>query len=505
MIESRTKKTARNMTFGTANQVVSLILNFISRTIFIKILGPEYLGINGLFANILTMLSMADLGFGTAMVYSYYKPLAENNHKQLAALTKYYKKIYNIIALSVAVIGLALVPFLQYLVNLDNAIPYLRLYYLFFLANTVISYLFIYKTSIINADQKNYLLSKYQMLVNFMKIILQIIFLLITKNYFIYLIIQIIATFANNIIASRKADRLYPYIKHTDYEIEDIDKKSIFENMKSVAIYKFSMIIFGGTDNILTSIMVGTVWVGYYSNYYLIINALDGFINILYSSATASIGNAIVKENPKRKFSIFQSIQSMSLIITTFTTVCFYVLISDFIFVWLGPQYILASNILFAITLNFYITGIVHPIWSFREATGLYRQTKYVMLIAAIENLVLSIFMGRYLGMAGILFATAISRLTTYFWYEPKLLFNQYFNEKVRNYYIPLIINVAFTSILIAVFIVVSKYFVVDSWSKLIIKIVIVVVITLSAIIIAYRKTKGYQMILSRAKGLIKR
>lgn len=183
MNKSRTKNTARNIIFGLTNQILTLLFNFINRTIFIKVLGTEYLGINGLFSDILMMLSMADLGFGTAMVYSFYKPLAENNRCKIAALITFYKKVYNFIALGVAIIGVALVPFLGYIVNLSKPVPYIRIYYLFFLANTVISYLFVYKASIINADQKNYIISKYQLVINFCSMLFQSVFLIITNAF----------------------------------------------------------------------------------------------------------------------------------------------------------------------------------------------------------------------------------------------------------------------------------------------------------------------------------
>ena len=157
--ESRIKNSSRNFIVATIQQIVTLLLGFCSRWLFIKILGAEYLGINGLFSNILTVLSMADLGFGSAIVYSMYKPLAEHDEEKLAALTYFYKKVYNVIALVITIIGLSLVPFLKYLVNLEQQIPYLEVYYIIFLANTVISYLFSYRMCIITTDQKNYLLN----------------------------------------------------------------------------------------------------------------------------------------------------------------------------------------------------------------------------------------------------------------------------------------------------------------------------------------------------------
>lgn len=498
MSKSRTKNTTRNVSFGMLNQTITLLLSFINRTIFITVLGVEYLGINGIFSDVLMMLSMADLGFGTAMMYSFYKPLAENDQYKVVALLNFYKKVYRIIALSVAILGLSLIPFLENIVTLDRPIPYLEIYYLLFLANTVLSYLLVYKTSIINADQKNYLISKYQMWINLGKTLFQSLFLIITKNYIVYIVIQIIATFSINILASRKADQLYPYIKDSSTKLNRSERKSIFENMKSIFIYKLSGVLLNGTDNILISTMVGTIWVGLYSNYILVIVAINNFVNVLYSSVTASIGNLIVTEKPSKRFEIFQSMQTISLIISSFVTVCLYVLFNDLINVWLGSKFVLNDFILLAIILNLYLGSVVHPIWTYREATGLYMKTKYIMLICAILNILLSILLGKYLGVAGILFASAISRLGTYFWYEPKLLFKEYFGEKVRKYYIPLTLNILITAGLIIVLMQASKYFTIDSWMKLIIKTVVVGIVTLVAVIAAYRKSSGFKILLNR-------
>jgi O-antigen/teichoic acid export membrane protein len=502
MEESRTHKTLKNIFYGACCQASSLLLTFIGRTVFIKTLGAEFLGINGLFSDVLTMLSMADLGFNTAMIYSFYKPLAEKDYDKIAALIHFYKKIYNIIAMTVAVIGLLLVPFLQYIVNLDSTMPHLKIYYIFFLANTVISYLFVYKTSIITADQKGYIISKYQMLVNMCRTFFQIISLVVLKNYFIYLFIQVLATFFNNFIASRKANKLYPEIKSTNLELVNEEKKEIFENLKSIFIYKASSVFMNGTDNTIISILVGTIWVGYYSNYNIVTNAVNLFINIIYSSATASIGNAVITENSSKRYRIFQSMQTISFVLSTFTTVCLSLILSDLIYVWLGSEYVLNNLILISILINFYLSIALRPILAYREATGLYRQTKYIMIIAAIENIVFSIALCKVIGMSGVLLASAISRLTTYFWYEPKLLFSQYFEERVRKYYIVLIKNILVT---IAIILVLTKLFsglVITSWIILSVKTVIVAFITLIAIIVFYRKSEGFNMLENRVLSI---
>ena len=503
--ESRKLNSIRNIIFGYGNQILTLVLSFISRTVFIQVLGEDYLGINGLFSDVLTMLSMADLGFGTAMVYSFYKPVAEQDEKRIAALIHFYKRIYNFIAVAVAVVGVMLVPFLKYLVNLDQGIPYLKIYYLFFLANTVISYLFVYKTSIINASQKNYLISQYQAIVNVVKTVVQIIALLIFHNYFVYLFINIVATLANNLIASHKAEQLYPEIRASHEELDAESKKSIFQNMKSIFLYKVSGVLLNGTDNTLTSIIVGTVWVGIYSNYNMIIAAVNNFINTLFSSVTASIGNVVVTEKSEKRYEVFKIMQIISLMIAAITTVVMYNLINDLIFVWLGDKFILNNQIVVAIMCNFYLGNILRPIWSYREATGLYMQTKYIMLITAGVNIVLSIAWGIMFGMSGILFASAVARLSTYFWYEPRLLFKNYFEEKVSGFYFSIIKNILLVIAMSAVIFWMGRNILIDTWGKLILKAIIVGIVTVVGVVGFYFKTKECKMLLEIVMGILKK
>lgn len=477
-MEGRFQKTARNVLFATINQFVSLALSIINRTLFIWVLGVEYLGISGLFADILTMLSLADLGLGTAMVYSYYKPLNNHEEEKIAQLTQFYKKIYMLIAIVVSVIGISLLPFLKYLVNLEKPIQNLNIYYLLMVGNTVASYLFVYKTSIINADQKNYIISKYQTITNCLRMLFQIVVLLVTKNYALYLLVQVLSTILNNVLMSKKADILYPYINNKVQKLENREKKSIFVNIKSMALYKVSLVVFSGIDNTLISVLVGTIWVGIYSNYNLIISTINSFINILYSSATASIGNVIAAENEERRYEVFQLIQVFSLVITTISTCCLYTLAPDLINLWLGNDFILDRATFVTILLNFYFNGLVHPIWSFREACGLYNRTKYVMLVAAIVNFVFSVVLGMRFGIAGILIASLIARITTYFWYEPKILFTEYFSRSEKNYYFPLAKNIALT-LGICVFIhFTSNQITVVNWIEFILKTIFTFVCT---------------------------
>lgn len=438
--ESRTKNAGKNAASAVANKLIILLLSFINRRIFIRYIGVEYLGINGLFSNILTLLSMADLGLGTAMNVSLYKPIADGDTEKLAELLNYFRRVYYYIAAGVAAVGLALTPFLGYIVNMDSDIPYLQLYYIIFVLKNVVSYLFVYKSSIVKADQKMYLVNRVQVFANLLKVILQIVTIILFKNYLVYILLDVAEVLTENLTVSVLADRNYPFIKKKR-ELPQNEKKAIFSDIGSAFVYKISGSLINGTDNILLSVIVGTVFVGLYSNYYTITNTIETFIGLLFNSLTASVGNLVATSDAKKRFGVFRVMQMCSFWICGVVTVCLWFLMQDFIVLWLGEDLLIDNLTVIAIILNLFFSICMRPVWTFREGTGMYRQIKYIMLCTAIENIFLSIILGKIMGASGIIFATSISKITTYFWYEPNILFSQFFHEKVGQYYREYLIN----------------------------------------------------------------
>ncbi len=497
MNTSRTKNSFRNIFFSLANQLITILLGFVNRSVFIWTLGVGYLGISGLFSDILTMLSLADLGFGVALTYSMYKPLAEKDYDRLAALTGLYRRVYRIIALAVTLIGLALVPFLKYLINLKHPIPHITLYYLMFLANTVASYLVVYKTSILTADQKDYLLKKYQSFFSIGSTACMTFFLLLTHSYLIYLLIQVIFTYSQNFYSSYVAEKQYPFIKkHVSMPIKEV--KEIFKNLYSVFLYKISGVLLNATDNTIISIMIGTGMVGYYSNYSIITLQVTNLVNTIFYSLTASLGNLVVREKAHRRYQVFKAIQSVSDIFSSICTACLFLLFQDLINVWLGNHFLLNNLTLFAIICNFYLGVILLPIWIYREATGLYQQTKYVMVVTAIINLALSIIMAKFYGIAGVLFASVIARLLTYFWYEPVLLFKKYFNASSIHYFFSIIKNISVTAIIVFINRFLFSNFIVNNWGMLFIKTFSIGIFSSVIALLFYYKTEGIKIILRK-------
>lgn len=502
--EGRTQKAVKNIAFNFTNQILTLILSFVSRTVFIWGLGASYLGINGLFSDVLGLLSMADLGFNTAMVYSFYKPLAENNYLKMAGLITFYKKVYTIIAVGVSVVGVALVPALPYLINLETDIPNIKLYYLLSLANIVFSYLCVYKTSILSADQKNYKITKVTMCVNVIRSISQIIAIVIWKDYTIYLVLGCISVLINNIVASRIAIKEYPFIKEA-VDLEMKDKKDIFSNIGSVFLYKVSSVLLNATDNLLISIIIGTLAVGYYSNYLMLQNKISLFYTLIFTSLTASIGNLIVKESSKKRYEIFACEQSISFIVCGVVIPGYTLLVNDLIKIWLGEEYVLSIAVVIAGSLNMYLACVLQPLWSYREATGLYKRTKWIMVICAIVNLILSIVLGEIIGLSGILFASALSRLFTYIWYEPKILFKEYFELSPFKYYLQLVGNFSVIIIITCIVGGISSTITVESMFSWLIKAILVGSISFVIVLVLYLNSSGIKIFRTKVRNFLKK
>ena len=500
--KSRTYNSSLNLLSSFGKQMITLILGFVSRWFFIKILGASYLGINGLFANIISVLSMADLGFGSAIVYSMYKPLAENNERKLAALLQFYKRVYKVIALVISVVGFRLIPFLKYLVKLDTPIEHIEIYYILFLANVIISYLYSYKMCIITADQKDYLLNIYSFVFTIIQFVLQLVVLFALKNYIVYLVVQILCSFANNVFSSRKAVQHYPFIINKE-KLSSAEKQEISKNIKSMFLYKIGGVLLNNTDNILISTLVGTITVGFYSNYSMIVQSIDTFARMFFSSINAGIGNLSVSEDIEYQFKIYKIVDFIAYMIYGFCTVCLFILMGDFIELCYGKEYRLETIICALIVINFYIPGIISANSVYRNATGMFKQMKYLLIITSFINLVLSVILGIKYGLFGIFLATGVSRLLTNVWYEPMILYKKYFHHRIREY---IITHLSRDVILILVLVVVNFTCKICRHLNIVsflVKTIICGATTLLLLIIIYWRTEEFVVLRARMKGKI--
>jgi len=432
---SRSKNTFRNLKYAVIGQGFGLMISLVSRIVFLHTLSDEYLGLNGIFANILSVLSLAELGVGAAIIYSMYKPLAENDIYKIKALMSLYKKAYITVGIVIAFMGSALVPFLNVIIKDIPDIPYIKLIYLLFVINTSVSYFFSYKRSLLIADQKRYIATLYRYGFYLLLNSAQIIMLLTTRNYIAFLLLQIANTLLENIFVSLKADKLYPYLKDKNRaELNSEEKHTIIQNVKAMVFHKIGNTIVTGTDSILISMFVGVVEVGLYSNYLLIINALNTVYGLAFQSVTASIGNlGATESNIKNKF-IFDCLNFLGFWIYGFSSIALFVLFNPFIRIWLGEEYLFPLPVVFIIIVNFYLTGMRKSVLTYRDALGLFWYDRYKAVFEAVINLIASVILVKYMGIGGILVGTIISTLTTCFWVEPYVLFKYGLKQSFRPY-----------------------------------------------------------------------
>lgn len=437
MQNSRTANTAKNASFGLVSQIVNIILSFISRTVFIYVLGVEYLGINGLFTNILMLLSFAELGIGNAIIYGMYKPLAMNDKEKIKSLMGLYEKAYKAIGLFVFITGLLVIPFMDYIIkDAPNISESITLIYVLFLLNTSLSYFFVYKKSIITADQKNYVVLFYQQLFKIGQTLTQIFFLWITGQYLIFLVIQIITTLLNNIYVSRKADKMYPFLKEGKAKsLEKEEQSSVFANVKALFLYKFGSVVLNGTDNIIISAIIGITAVGLNSNYALIISALTAIVGEIMNGFTASVGNLNAVGTKETKERAFNKIFFVSAWMYGFCAVGLYLFLNKLIVLWIGEAFIFSDLVVFAIVLHFYVNSVHFTAYTYRVTMGLFVQGRWAPLVAAVINIVLSFWLGSTIGIAGIFFATSIARLVTVGIVDPILVYRNGFYKSSLRYY----------------------------------------------------------------------
>ncbi len=504
MEQSRTKNSIFNVGTGFLNTIVKTILTFITRTIFIKVLGETYLGLNGLLTNILSMLSIAELGIGTTISFSLYKPLANKDNKKINALMTFYKKAYRIIGIVILISGVILIPFLKFILEENININHIYLIYTLYLLTTVSTYFISYKEVLIIADQKNYRLTKINFIFDVLLNGLQIIELLIFKNFVLYLVVQLVIEFLRRTVINFFISKEYPQTDFCSKEkISKSDKQLLSKNVRAMFLHKIGDYSINGTDNIIMTKFIGLNAVGIYSNYLTIITILNTFINIIYSSIISSLGNLIAKENEEKRLKVFNIMDFFGFCIYGYCSVCLFVLLNPFIKVWAGEHYLFSIEIVAIIVLNFYMTGMRVPLGTIKSAAGVYTEDRYIPLLQALTNIVVSIILAKYIGVLGVLLGTLVSSLIPAI-DRPYIVYKYVFNKKVTEYYtryLKNIIIVVFTTIVI--YFVTSNLNIKNLYIQLIVICIIATIIYVIIIIVFYRKTVEYVYIKDQIKKFL--
>ena len=500
----RTKNTLLNTIVGVTTLFITTLLSFVLRTVFIKMLGETYLGVNGLLTNILSMLSLAELGIGSAIGFSLYKPLNENNKEKIKSLMKYYKKTYYIIGLVVFIFGLVLMPFLGFFMHDYENIQNLNLIYLLYLINTSYTYLFSYKRTLVASDQKTYKLSIYDTIFRIVIVVLQIAYIVIFKDFIGYLIINFIITFLQNLKINSVINKEYPYLKENNIkELTKKKKNKIYINIKGLIFHKVGNYLVNGTDNIIISKFLGLAIVGIYSNYLLIINTVNNFLISIVGSATASFGNLIASSDKNKVYDTFKIYNFIGFWIYGFSAIAFYFLLNPFIDLWLGEKFLFGTLIVFIVVMNFYFNSMLGVIDNIKSSAGIYHQDRFVPILQSIVNLFFSIYLVVKLGLVGVFIGTSIS-IIIIFIFKPYFVYKYAFKRNPLSYFITffkyLIVVFAEGLIILGLFKLLTKYISIKVL-LFIIKMLIVTIIPNIINYLLFRKTYEFKEIIIRLKN----
>jgi O-antigen/teichoic acid export membrane protein len=433
----RTVNSMKNAATGIGGKSLTIILQFISRTVFIYTLGKEYLGISSLFSNILHVLSITELGIGTAIVYSLYKPLVDKDEYSVSANMNFLRKAYFVVGSIVGVIGLILIPFLPSIMKETTNLVNINLVYILYLFQSVSSYwFFAYKSLLLKADQKSYIINISKYLLLLFSVCLQIIILIVLRSFILYTIVGITSNIALNLIISYRVDKLYPYLKkYKDARLLEDEKRSVYKNLFGVSMYKINSTIVRSTDSIIISSFIGTIAVGLYSNYHLIVNTLVTMSKLFFSSFTASVGNLFVSEDKEKSEFIFRCLSFLSFWLYGFAAITLWILFNPFIRLWVGEEYLFDSYIVLVIVLDFLLDGYQQVSIAYKDACGLFWKGRYRPLATGVINIVASVILAPRIGIAGVLLGTIISRMLTTWWFEPWMVYKFAFGMEVKNYF----------------------------------------------------------------------
>lgn len=451
----RITNSLKNIVISILSQIILIILSFFSRKIFIDSLGTEYLGINGVLTNVISAMVLIESGIAISIVYNLYKPLAEGNTEKIIALVQLYKKAYLVLTGILFLLSLALMPFLQIIMNTESPIEGLNFIYMIFVFQCMLGYLNGHKWALVNADQKGYILTLWNTIIQIIIIFFKIVVLYTTSNYICYLVVELLVTFVGIVIKTKIVHKRYPYIKtKVKYIIDDNTKRNIVMNVKAMFFHNIGGYLVNSTDNILMSIFVSVQAVGLYSNYSMIIVQLVAFVSSFTNGINGSVGNLIATEGKNKIYNVFLITFLITFWVNAFVVIFLYNLLEPFINWWLGEGLLLDKAVFVVILINVYLTNVKNLVYSFKTKAGLFVQDKYSSVLEGGINLVVSIVLINKFGLIGVFLGTTISTLAIPFWNQARIIYKYAFEKNVWEYYIKF---VAFTCIGLGVGVITTK------------------------------------------------
>ena len=436
MSQSRTIASLKNVSVIWLGQLVSVLCTFITRMVFVRYLSQDYLGLETLFSNVLSILALAELGIGSAIVFTLYKPLAEDDHEAIKSIMRLFGRCYNVIGVVIAILGCIIAPNITLFISDTPDIPHLSLYFLFFVGNTSVSYFFSYKGSLISADQKNYIVALIRYAFQIGLSLAQIAVLVLTGSYLLYLTCMLLSTLFMNITTAVTANRLYPYLKEKD--IKPIDPEvlgTIKRNVAGMVIHKSSSVVNAPVNGVILSWLTTLSTVAIYGNYLLVMNSLARVVDQMFDAIVASIGNMGVEASPERQYEVYRTSVFVDSMLFGALVACYAALIAPFVEFAFGGNYLFPMHVALLFAAWFYFRGIRDASLSFISAYGLYWQTKYKALAETIVLLATTIPMTYFFGIEGLLVANIFVQVFISLLWEGLILHKHGFKRSAAGYF----------------------------------------------------------------------
>ena len=440
---SRTKNSILNIFTGFVGQILSIVINFICRTVFIKTLGVEYLGIYGLFADILSMLSLAELGFDTAISFRLYKPIAEKNTSKVRAYLYFFRKAYLIVGGIIFGAGLCIIPFLHVFIadydSLANLGINAGLVFVLFLTQNVSTYLFFaYRSIILKVDQKKYVLDTVSFFVSILSGLSKIAVLFITRDFIIYILCATSFLIIQNLVNAIIATKAYPeYFKKNFDRIRKCEKIDLFKDCGALLAYKVNGVVMKATDNIVLSAFIGLAIVGKYSNYLLIYSAIHGILHSVYLSVKDSMGNLFVTDDIEKKYFFFEVMNFLSMVLYGTAGIGIAFVSNDFIKLWIGTESLIPQPLPILIGIEMLLTGLKENLAQIRHVSGTFKQMWFRPVIGSAINVTASIILVQYWGISGVILGTILAAIFANLLVDPSVIHKYSFSgfRSVWYYY----------------------------------------------------------------------
>lgn len=437
MATSRTENAKRNLFFGMVNRVVYMLMPFLSRTALIYTLGMEYVGLNSLVASILQVLNLADLGIGTAIVYALYEPVANDDVPAIRALMNYYRRVYRAIGFVIAVLGVAIIPFLPHLIK--GEVPSdvnLTTLYLVYLSNTVVSYLlFAYKQALPTAMQRVDVVSNVNTITNILLNLAQVVVLLLWRNYYAYLVLIPLCTVVNNLLMSAHVDKTYPGYK-SQGTISDELRTSIRKRVAGLTIQRVCATTRNALDSVFLSAFIGLTVTAIYNNYLLIMTAVTGILGVVSTAILPTVGNSIVTDSTEKNYGDMRSMNFVYMLISGWCSACLLCLYQPFMRIWAGADNMFGFGVVILLVMYFYGLKLGDIISLYASGAGLWWEMRWRAIAESVANVVLNLMFVQLWGVTGIVAATLVSLLTVNFGLATSIIFKYYFkNGKMGEYF----------------------------------------------------------------------